>query len=223
MRFSAIISSVKPFKDDAYTQLQKTAIASWLPLADHVFLFNHRDEVGDLVPVHLIHPTQSPPTIKQMLNDTSREGVIAIVNSDIVLTPDVLHCLDVVHDKNMGRTWAATSFRYEGEPPDVKGQGLDIFVLGPGVVPHILRDIPDFMTIGRIMWDSWINGWLRRNLKSSHYFDMTPWKCVFHPEHERPNGVGGDHSIYNAGQIREILKLEAAGFQGIPQTKYQCQ
>ncbi len=224
MKYAAVISSVKPFKDDAYTAYQKAAIASWLPVCHNVVLFNDRADVGDITPILLSRPDSNPPTIKSMLEVVSErighEGVVIICNSDIVLDPHIMRAGDVADEKRLGRAWAATSFRYEGNPPEIKGNGLDVFILTGTVITHILKDIPPYITIGRVMWDAWLNGWLRRNLKESNYFDITPWRVVHHPEHDRPNGVGGDHSPYTPEQANAIMSHGHLNCGGIPLITY---
>ncbi len=218
MRFSAIISSVKPFKDDSYTAYQKAAISSWLPLCDSVVLLNRREDIGDVVPVELVEPKSNPPPVKQLLQNIPPGNPAVIVNSDIILSPSILRCLEICEKKNLGRTWAATSFRYEGDPPEIRGQGLDVFVLGQGIIPHILKDIPEFMTLGRGLWDNWMNGWLRRQLRETHYFDMTPWRCVHHPLHE--GGAGAAHSNYTEEEVTKIMSSGNLSSAGIPKTTY---
>jgi len=162
----------------------------------------------------------SPPTIREMLSRAMErmkpESVIAIVNSDIVLTDGILKAIDTAQSHNLGRSWAATSFRYEGEPAEVRGQGLDVFVLSAGVLPHIITQIPSFLTIGRPLWDNWMNGWLKQNLRPTHYFDMTPWQCVFHPVHT--GGAGEKLSRYTDAQVNEVFSKPLS--HGIPDTKY---
>ncbi len=226
MRFSAILSSVRPFCDDGYTACQQKAIASWEQVCDKVVLFNKPEEAGGLIPAVFVE-SSSPPNIKEMLqwahDNIPEDGVIAIVNSDIVLSRWILRCIEIANKRNLNMGWAATSRRWEEgvNGHELKGWGLDIFILTPRIITHILRDVPDYMTIGRVLWDNWLNGWLRAHIRSSHYFDITSWKCVFHPNHERPNGrVGGDFTQYTDEQVKAIYSRGNISCGGMPPTIY---
>lgn len=221
MKLPIIVSSAKPFDGGDYDNLQRKAILSWKDVAERRLMFNEPEEIeclGDL----FHSPSSNPPTIREIL-DVSITQVephlpIAVVNSDIILTPEITRVMEVA--KNLGMAWAATSFRWErdGERDlGVIGQGLDIFILTPQVLIHVLRDIPQFMTIGRGLWDSWLCGWLRRNMQDGRFFDITPWRCVIHNLHDRPPGR---LSNYTEEQVNQIARSGHLSCSGLPLTSY---
>lgn len=216
-----IVSSAREFCGVDYDNLQRLAITSWRDVASIRMMLNDSEEIesfGDA----FYHPLVSPPTIKELIDvaiDNS-DSIIAIVNSDIILTKDILKIFDVTKGGRLGRAWAATSFRWEkdgNKELGVIGQGLDCFIMTSHVAKYVLRDLPPFITIGRGMWDSWLCGWLRRNLAESRFFNMTPWKCVIHNIHERPPGR---LSNYTEAQVKQIMSSGHLSCAGIPKTVY---
>lgn len=220
-KLPVIISSAKPFDGGAYDNLQRRAINSWREVTDHRLMFNDAEEIeclGD----GFYRTEDTPPTIKEMLEVAISCGhqIVAIVNSDIVLTPKILKVFDVTAGDRLGSLWAATSFRYEMDGKialGITGQGLDCFIMTKRVVQEVLKDVSPIMTIGRGLWDNWLNGWLRRNIPSGRYFNMTPWECVFHNVHERePNRLPG----YTDDQVGKIMSSGHLSAAGIPPTIY---
>lgn len=165
----------------------------------------------------------SPPSIKSLLRlglSTARSGdVICLINGDILVDKKIKDLMQI--NLQCGRTWAATSFRRElngGMDNGVVDEGLDIFATTPNVASRIIQDIPEFLTIGRGLWDNWVNGWFHKNLAESNYFDITNWNCIFHPRHDRvPNRLSG----YSQEQTEVILTHPKILAKGIPKTKFQ--
>ena len=216
-KLKAILSSAAPFNGSAYDDLQRQAIRSWREVADSTILFNNPEDIGEAS--MCIEPRENPPCVHQMLTAAYKlfkeEDVIALVNSDIVLTPETSRILQVAERQHLGRGWACTSFRWEDG--QVRGQGLDFFAMTMPVVVQVLRDCPRFMTVGRTLWDNWLNGWLRCHLPSQRFFNITDWKCVHHPLHDRiPNRL----SNYTEEQVKEIFASGDLDCRGIPDTKY---
>jgi len=184
-------------------------VQDWDSVSDHTLVF-HRKE---------------PPTIKSMLEASTRwlrqDSVMAIVNSDILLGKEILGIRPAA--SSMGGTWAATSFRRELSNDEiekgldrVEGQGLDIFVITPSVARHIIRDIPDFLTIGRGGWDNWMCGWMRKNLQDGRFFDFTNWRCVHHRRHK--SGMDR-HAPYTEEQTKQIFN--GISKNGLPNLQFQ--
>lgn len=212
-KFPVIVSSARPFDGSEYDIYQRRAMMSWQNVAHKRILVNDPEDIEQIGDI-FVSPDGNPPSIKQLLkagfdNTTS---YVAIVNSDITLTDDVLKCL---HIAKHWRGWAATSFRWEDG--QVRGQGLDFFVMTMAIANRMIQDIPDFMTIGRGMWDGWMNGWLRTHVPQGKYFDMTNWRCVHHPLHER---IAGRLSNYTDDQVNKILSAGHLSSDGIPTTTY---
>jgi hypothetical protein len=185
-------------------------------------LFNKPEDCpvkGNLI---FIDSPSNPPTVKKMVeivgHPSVRNDVFAVVNSDIQLSRDaVLSCNDL--NKKHGAIWAATSFRHEdrGHGLVVQDQGLDFFATTGEVWGRIHNDIPDFLTIGRGLWDNWMNGWFRKNLPPHRYYDLTPLRCVIHPTHDREPGR---LSAYTEDQARQVLTHPKIKCGGIPLKKY---
>lgn len=216
-----IITSFHTDVDPVRRQQQSDALESWRALECNIVAFNK--ESGWPACSH-IEPTQNPPTVKEMLDwyspDRGRadEGTLILVNSDIVLTKDVLGILKM--NDQLGRMWAATSLRRETENGVPNGKidwGLDFFAMTKTMASRVAHDIPPFLTVGRGLWDNWVNGWLKKNLPPQRYFDITDWECVFHPKHDR---VDGRLSGYTQEQTDQVLKHLSIQPGGVPPVKF---
>ncbi len=224
----SIISSIKPLiDDDFYSKCQRNAVSSWDGIGG-TFLFNNPDDLRTRdFGFHgiCVKPTSNPPTIKEMLDwyspdkGRSDDGILILVNGDIVLSKDTWK----IHNINemCGRIWAATSFRHEFDGDKKNGvvdEGLDFFCMTKAMAARVASDIPDFLTLGRGLWDNWMNAWFRRNLPPQRYFDLTDWEIVHHPKHER---VDGRLSGYTQEQTDQVLKHPKILPGGIPKIRYQ--
>lgn len=227
-----ILSSLRPFNQNrAYADLQVTAIESWRALGSQVVLFNHPSDswLKSDQQIQFVVPKQSPPTIFEMISWAIGRGhaetSIAIVNSDIILGPDINLLSEVIRNYSMTRNWAATSFRFTYEPEigieaayrDREDLGLDIFIAPRRIWEVIRNEMPMMgatkLTIGRILWDNTVNAYFRTRLPSNRYINLTDWKVVFHPVH----GDRGRHVQYDQVTVRG-LKIPGSG--GIPSAKY---
>lgn len=169
-------------------------------------------------PITILRDT--PPSIKEMLEvglDNTEDGsAFAIVNDDIILGPEITRLRTAAAP--LGLAWAASSFRfdYDLSPASAvqEGQGLDIFVLTPVVARHVIRQIPEFLHIGRGGWDNWMCGWLRKNMPEGRFCDFTHWHCVFHKKHE--SGMGRFPPFTKEEQERVLHNVSCAG---LPNTR----
>lgn len=166
-----------------------------------------------------------PASIREMIEtgieNCNPEAAFAIVNADIILGDEILGIIPA--SRGLGRVWAACSFRWEfsGDEREsgldqVEGQGIDVFVLTPTVGRHILRDIPDFLHLGRCGWDNWMCGWLRKNISESRFWDFTDWRCVFHRRHA--SGSGRFPPFTEAENAAVLKHVSCAG---MPRTRFQ--
>jgi hypothetical protein len=198
-KIDVILSSVRPFYEDKdYAAIQRKAINGWEKCATEIVLFSETADVDGLtVPVTFEIPSDNPPTIKEMVEYAvkhySEHTVVAICNSDITLGEGVLRIKACAKENNLSTTWAATSLRHEYDKDDlataaVEGMGLDFFVATVNVWQHMINEIPPFMTIGQQQWDTFVNTWFRRRVQTNKYFNVTDWKCVYHPKHIRKEG-----------------------------------
>lgn len=222
-----ILSSLKTLGDDFHSDCQVMAVESWKALKGEVVLFNNYPNVASRQikrPYSLVTPSQNPPTIKEMLkwyaphSANASDGVVILVNGDIVLTENAGKVVKI--NESLGRIWAATSFRHEthlGRDYGVVDEGLDFFAMSRTLAARMADDIPDFLTLGRGVWDNWVNGWLWKNLPTHRYFDITDWACVLHPRHERePGRLSG----YTEEQTKQALNHDRILARGIPKIKY---
>ncbi len=221
-----ILSSLRCNCGPDYAAHQAAAMATWMGVAQEIALFNNDPDsaipgVSRMQSVTSVPVSDEPPTVYEMLswatNRLRPDDVIAIVNSDIRLSAAIMKCCEIRRQPNIGRCWAATSFRYEGPSEEVMGQGLDVFVMSVETAKRVLLEMPKFMTVGRGLWDNWMNAWLRRNLRDHSYYNMTPWRCVFHPLHDR---IPGRLSNYTEDQVRRIMSSGHLDHRGIPSTVY---
>ena len=194
-KIDCILSSVRPFgQSPDYDRLQTQAIDSWFAVSKTVNLFNLQEDTNNLERTGLIYvgPDRNPPSFKFMLDslkDRNPGEVVAIVNSDIVLGAPIGLIPKAVMLNSMGRAWACTSERHGIDPqnPGVsppKDKGLDFFCSTVRIWNDVAQKIPGALTIGRPIWDNWLNSFFRVYINQSRYFDITPWVAVFHPKHE---------------------------------------
>jgi hypothetical protein len=214
-----ILSSVKPLCGDRYSELQGYAIDSWKKISDGVVLFNKPEDFSNSSGVRYLPSSSNPPKLKEILAFAkTQDAPLVIVNSDIQLSKES-YC--AVHDlyKKHGMIWGATSFRHEdrGHGLVVQDLGLDFFAATGEVWKRAYDDIPDFLTLGRGLWDNWMNGWFRKNLPPHRYYDLTPLRCVIHPTHDREPGR---LSAYTEEQARQVLTHPKIKCGGIPLKKY---
>lgn len=220
-KLNAIVTSINRDCSPERLAHQRMCVTKMAEVADHVIVLNDPDGLGfALANAVFVVPESNPPTVKEMLGlglVTTRSSIIAIANSDIEIEPEVLGVLDV--GKRIGQTWAATSFRYEYDTDKasakVEGYGLDLFVMTGRVGLALYDNVPQFLTVGRSMWDNWMNGWLRKHMQHTKYFDLTPWRVVFHARHERE---AGRLSNYTDEQVAACLHDVSCG--GIPKQTY---
>lgn len=195
-KLDAIISSVRPFgQSPSYDILQKEALKSWAQVSRTIILFNLPTDLGDFQQPGILfaNPDKNPPSIKYMLDylkTHNQEEIVALVNSDVVLGPQVGQIPKVALVNSLGLAWACTSERYMTDPqrPGFLGapidKGLDFFCTTVRIWTYVAENIPGVLTIGRPIWDTWLNSYWRMHIDPSRYFDITPWICVFHPTHE---------------------------------------
>ncbi len=222
-----ILSSFKPLRNDKYSDYQLDALKSWQENDFDVYLFNSLPDLEQCQPKRpygLVVPESNPPSIKEMLKwyspdrANAGDGVVAIINSDIRLSEDAPKVLKMA--EQMGRNWAATSFRHEFEPDRYNGvvdMGLDFFVMSKAMAARLANDIPDFLTLGRGGWDNYVNGWLRHNLMPQRYFDITDWGIVLHPKHDRQDGRLSGYTKEQTDRFLNDTNIQAGG---IPNIKY---
>lgn len=195
-KIDCILSSIRPFgQNPGYDELQRKALDSWFAVSRTVVLFNLPEDTGNIQRSGLLYvgPDKNPPSIKHMLatlKDRQEEEIVALVNSDIVLGPEVGKIPKVVLANSLGRAWACTSYRYVIDPevPEWLGspvdKGLDFFCSTVRIWNDVARQIPGVLTVGRPVWDNWMNSFFHMYINASKYFDITPWVCVLHPRHE---------------------------------------
>jgi hypothetical protein len=223
-KLDAIISSVRPFSQNAeYAQMQINAIDSWFDVSKKVVLFNLPEDTGNLQRQGLIYvgPESNPPSIKQMLsycNGLNVDDIVALVNADIMLAPRLAKLPKAVMANSFGRAWACLSRRCVLDtktdkitPPD--DFGLDFFCSTVRIWNDVAKAIPGVLTFGRVVWDNWMNSFLKGYIDQTKYFDLTNWQCVIHPIH-------GEHFRLNHDNPEKIDSLaRSLTHSGMPRKK----
>lgn len=188
------VSSFRPFRESPAIALnQAHAFASWLPVFDCIYYFGAPEP--RLRSTKTVFVSSPPfPTIRllaQMCAIASEPA--CIINADIVLSPKAHAILKGA----MSKVVAATSFRFEFDPAKANfatarriDYGLDLFIAHPHVWQSCWPHIPEEFRIGKPVWDSWLNAWLR-DIYRLHFMDLTSHRIVFHPKHgfRRHNAV----------------------------------
>lgn len=176
-----VLSSFRPHKASAaYRENQIRAHESWEAFASEIVYFG--DYEAELAGEHTTFiPSENWPRISVMAECASAyRKPVAIVNSDIVLEPEVKRVFEVVAETSIG---GATSRRFclETRELDPADHGRDIFICKPRVWKAVANEIPHVCRIGHQRWDSWLVGFLR---KKRQFGDFTQMRVVFHPTHE---------------------------------------
>jgi len=194
-KIDVILSSVRPFgQKPSYDENQRKAIETWFFVAKRVILFNLPEDTKNMQRPGLsyVGPNTNPPTIKQMLVSViglNDEEVVAIVNSDIMLSQAIGKIPIVALSNSLGRAWACVSSRQTLDkrtgivsPPS--DNGLDFFCSTVRIWRDVEAKIPGVLAIGRPVWDNWVNSFFRGYIDPAKYFDITSWKAIIHTDHD---------------------------------------
>ena len=150
-------------------------------------------------------PSEEFPRIKDMMDMAGKQrGFVAILNADIVVTPDLrkLERMMALRGK-----LCASSRRYHFDPNtcDFKNaelgddRGRDIFIARNDVWRDAARVIPEQFRISHQGFDGWITDFFRRKYDSS-FIDFTNRRCVFHPVH-------GNRKMPHAAEVATIAGI----------------
>ena len=210
-----IFSAPKPFTNPHIAIIQRNSIKSWVALGNDVEVFLvGNDEgiketaaefgVGHISDVNLNHlGTPYLNSIFSVVREASSSPFLSIVNTDVILTPDLLDALgqvrsqvakfllcgkridlDITKEINFNNTWLDELRKDAGEAGSLNNTGMDYFLF-----PRtIYKEIPDFV-IGRPAWDNWMlfqareRGWL--------VVDATKSVLVVHQKHDYSHLPGG--------------------------------
>jgi len=221
-KLDAILSSWRPVgQNPSYDEHQRTALESWFAVSRSVVLFNLPSDTGNIQRPGLIYvgPNSNPPSIKEMLGylkASDNEKVVALVNSDIILTRDIAKIPLAAQRASLGLAWTCLSLRQVIDPnmttiSPPNDYGLDFFCSPARIWKDVADKIPGVLTFGRIVWDNFLNSLLSNYIDKSKRFDITDWKAVLHPQHD-------DHfRLGNPPGVDEIVKNISGG--GIPALK----
>lgn len=161
-------------------QNQCSAFQSWDKVADHIVYLNNPDPILTSHKVTFIF-SEDYPAIFRMAALAARyeSGFAVILNADIIVGE---HLPEITKKLNAKRMKAATSYRWQGDPPAVIDPGLDFFMALPEVWADFAEKVPRSLRIGANQWDSWALSYFA-TYQTEWYSDLTPAKVVFHPEH----------------------------------------
>lgn len=201
------VSSFKPRGESLeIEQNQADANRSWNEVFSQIIYFNDYDHAMSSSKTSFI-PCEGYPTIKDLAGYCSMlEGWSCIINADIVVT-NAMILVEYALDRH--NALCATSRRYTFDPKmgisksSFVDFGLDIFVARPGIWSEVASIVPEDFRIGHCLWDTWMAGFFNATGK---YYDITPFKCVFHPIHhyrrvpfDIPDKLKSDPYVRRAG------------------------
>jgi len=228
-----ILTAPKAFKDSHITTIQRNALRSWQALGERVdilILGNDEGIAGNTARLGVRHYPQvkcnsrGTPLISSMLEiarSESRSPFLAIINTDIVVFPDVLDALKRTAEKwssfiLIGQRWDM-DINYELKTDTASLAQLNTQVQSAGRLhPPMGSDyfifprecytaIPD-LAIGRAGWDNWFifksrwEGWV--------VVDATHDITIIHQSHDYSHLPGGQPH-YRLPETRE--NVEQAG------------
>lgn len=175
------ISSFRPFNQcsEDIKQNQLRAFKSWLFAFEEITYFN-LPEVGVQSCKTRFVPCSGKPTIRNIAQVASlARSWVAIVNADIVVTEKII---GVEHRLKEQECKCFISRRYDTKTGMILDEGLDIFGAVPEVWRAVALRVPKELTLGRILWDTWMLSYFVANY-GRKCADISPAKCIFHPQH----------------------------------------
>jgi hypothetical protein len=226
-----VFSAPKSFADPHIRLIQTNAIRSWLALGPEVEVLLVGDEPGladtaEALKVGRIpdvernqHGTPRLDSIFRLACQGSSQPLLAYVNADILLLPDLVQAADTVRAEYpeflmVGQRWdlsvsdplvfgeegqQALRLRVKREGSLHPAGGSDYFVFPRGC----FTDIPPF-AIGRSGWDNWMIYSARRNRWP--VVDATQSVMVVHQEHDYAHLPGGQMH-YRLPETAENVRL----------------
>ncbi len=242
-----LFTTPKPFRDEHIITIQRNALRSWKALGEEVEVMVIGDDEGVAENTRLLGVRHIPqvrsndrgtPLISSMLDlarENSRSPFLAIVNTDILLFPDLLQALrnttraferfvmigqrwdmDVREELQEGsQAFAGFKQRVALEGKLHPPMGSDYFLFSRACYPSI----PDF-AIGRAGWDNWFifkSRWERWAL-----VDATQDVVIVHQNHDYRHLPGGqahyrlpetDENVAEAGGYHTIFTMADAQYQ----------
>lgn len=190
------ISSHRPHSESGeYQRTQQIAKNSWEHVFEKIVYFGPVE--SDLAGYKTIFVKSEPfPKIRDMAAYAGqRDGYAAILNADIVVTPELLglemHMVQRARRCGSSRRWhfKITGGNIRAMLKDAwlgDDRGRDIFVAHYMVWRKLADQMPDYFRIGNPYWDAWITDWFREHY-NDNFVDFTGSKTVFHPVHEGRN------------------------------------
>lgn len=172
------ISSAKPEGNPESDLNQGIALATWLGSADCIYYLSKAQDGLRHPKVTFIEVGEYPEIFKLAHLASKCEGWVAILNADVLVMP----LAKVVDQLERKRMKAATSYRWQGDPPAVIDPGLDFFMALPEVWADFAEKVPHDLRIGAQLWDTWALSYFA-TFQTEFYADITPAKVVFHPSH----------------------------------------
>jgi hypothetical protein len=216
MPLLTIFTAPKPFTNPHIATIQRNAIQSWLHLGPQVEVFLVGDEAGmaqvakeyDVTQLADVRRSdQGTPlvsTIFALARQTSQSPLMAYVNADILLLPDLLEGAQQVLEQAqqfliLGQRWdldvrQPLDFSYGWDQrlrAEIQARGRLHLPAGSDyfVFPReLFQEMPDF-AIGRAGWDNWMiyqakqQGW--------PVVDSTPSIMIIHQDHDYGHLPGG--------------------------------
>lgn len=178
-----LISSHRPHQgEEEYRTNQIRALRTWEVFAERIVYFG--DFEMDLTgPKTTFVPSEQWPRIVDMARYAYDAGpVAAIVNSDIVLKPEVARVFDIVRQTPVG---AVTSRRFDLESGklDPNDKGRDIFICKRRVWGMFAAEVPRCCRMGHQKWDAFAVAFFRKKL-GKRFGEFSQMRVVFHPRHE---------------------------------------
>jgi hypothetical protein len=195
------ISSHRPFVrcTPAIAMNQERANDSWVKLFDRIIYMGDYSQHLDGPNVWFARSKhEGLPSIRELCELAAKQPTwSAIINADIIIGPD-WNRTELKLQRTLAQ--AAISRRWQFDPEKdpamehakLTDLGLDLFAAPPAVWRQAAAECPDEFRLGRILWDTWMLGFLM-SVTNGNVADLTHNKVVFHPIH----GDRGDQSMGN--------------------------
>jgi hypothetical protein len=117
--------------------------------------------------------------------------VVALAAPDILINKDQSKLFEFINSQRYGLAWAAHA-NIDGKPR--------IFIMAGSVVAHIMRDIPQTLSITGNDWKEWVHAWLDKYMMKPRYINATDFGII---QDAFPKPVEAPSPVLNAYTMPE--------------------
>jgi hypothetical protein len=172
-KYDTILTAISPSQPP---RLQLNAVRQWLPSTGSVVAFGDVRNPENNPGIEIYPPKKGSVTLWELLEFQNAKGsrfeVVAICAPNLVLNDTPSALFDFLAGAGTGRAWAFYV------PSPVQGAAHDFFVTTTSVIPHLVKAVPEDLTMEGTDWAVWLHEWLTINMPAHRYLDATKFDLV---------------------------------------------